>query len=439
MKYSLKNVINSLLLLISFVLFSCKENKVTVDLLIQAQKIADSKPSDALVLLDSIPNPENLDKDNYMQYIVTRTQARFKNGQDISNDTLIFEAQNYFDSRNDPHNSALAHFYAGNVYYKRDLPDKALDSYLNAEVYARSSGDNILTGKSLYNIGYQYYNQDVIDSAIVHYNQALACFDQEPDTDLLKMQLLYSLGSAYFTKEDIDSAFITYNKGLELATKLDNPKYLTIFVNHLGVALGEKGMYKEASEKLHTSLGKVTSTVDSLRIYLNLSILHNRTGGLDSAQFYGNLITIRLNEISNKYVLRSVYGALKETYKMQRNYAEALRYTDLHSKTNQEIHNEEQSLELLVADKNFGLNQKEKQHAIYIGQVRYWLIVGGGLLLSLLILFVFSFRLNKKHKKEYSLQVEKYDHLKYRLTKMSYDTDKLEAELKSILDDNDLK
>lgn len=440
MKNSLKIAI-CLLLYMPCILFSCKENMVTSELLLQAQRIADDNPSEALILLDSIHNPEALDKNIYMQYIVTRIQAKFKSGQDISNDTIIFQAQKYFDSRNDPHNSALANFYAGNVYYKRNNPDKALDSYLNAEVYARMSKDNILTGRSQYNIGYQYYTQDVMDSAIVHYKLALDYFERELNTDKLKMQLLYSLGSAYFVNRDIDSSYFTYSRGLELATKLDNKKFITIFTNHIGVALGEKGEYKEASNKLHTSLSNVTTTIDTLRIYLNLSILYNRTEQADSAKYYGGLISTRLNDITDKYVLSSVYGTLSETNKMQGYYAEALRYVDLQKETISIILDEEKSLELMNADKNFSLIQKDKQDAIFKGQVYFWLTITCGIIISLVILALLLFRLNKKDKREIALQVKKYDDLEYRLAMMSRETEKHKAEIISMLDDthNDKK
>lgn len=57
-----------------FFFFSCKKEDASFDLLKQAKSIADIKPLEALVLLDSIQNPESMDKDNYMQYITAYVQ-----------------------------------------------------------------------------------------------------------------------------------------------------------------------------------------------------------------------------------------------------------------------------------------------------------------------------------------------------------------------------
>ena len=272
----------SYLLLCSVVLLSCKENNSSATLLVQAQKMADNNPSEALSLLDSV-NVEDLNKDDYMQYIVTRVQAKFKNSQSIANDTLIFEARDYFDTKENPAQSALAHFYSGNVYYQRNIKGKALKNYIEADAYANVSKDTILKARSQNNIGHLYYEQDVMDSAIFHYRLALDCYDKVKNADQLKMQTIYSMGSAFYTNYDLDSAYYFYDKGLRLANELGDQKYQGIFTNHLGVVDRVKGNNEDAQIKLHSSLGQTTSCVDSLRIYLNLSKLYNTTQQVDSA------------------------------------------------------------------------------------------------------------------------------------------------------------
>lgn len=424
-------------LLFTLVLFSCKKDIIINDLLVQAQQLADEKPKEALILLDSIQSPESMDKENYMQYIVTRTQAKFKSGQDITNDTIIFEAQKYFDDSNNTHHAALAHFYAGNVYHTRDISDKALESYLNAEVYARLSEDNILTGKSLYNIGYQYYKQDMMDSTIVHYNLAFDCFDKEQDSDLLKMQLLYSLGTAYYANHDYDNSLLSINKGFDLADKNKNKRYLAVFNNQLGVIHRKKGESETAAKYFHTSLAQTRSAADSLRVYLNLSKLYTQTEQSDSAKYYSGMVTKRLSEIKDNHLLANIYGSLQESSKQQQDFPEALRYSELRKIVTDKIHDEEKSFELLVTDKNFSLIQKDKEIALYRYQLYFWFILSGVALVSLTLLFVLIVKLHRKHMKEIDLQKEKYRHLKEQLFSMSKEQSELEAEIKSMLDEEE--
>ena len=106
--------------LLAAILFcSCKKQNPSVGILVRAQSIVENNPQEALLLLDSIPHPQEMDKNHYMQYIVARVQARYKTYQDIKNDTLIVEAYKYFDDKNDPEKSALAHYYTSCVYNQK--------------------------------------------------------------------------------------------------------------------------------------------------------------------------------------------------------------------------------------------------------------------------------------------------------------------------------
>lgn len=419
----------------SFMVFSCKENPGSA-LLIQAQKLAENSPAEALALLDSIPNPEAMEKGEYMQYIITRTQAKYKDNQSVADDTLIFEAQRYFDTKGNTAQSALAHFYSGYVNYQNKKPDKALSSFMEAENYAREAHDNILTGRSHNNIGFQYYEQDIMDSAIFHYKLALDYYDKEKDTDaVLKMKAMYTLGSAFYVNYDLDSAFLYYSKGLELAKETGNQKYKDIFTNHEGVVLRVKGDYREAAGKLHDALTETVAAEDSVRIYLNLAKLFNSTQQADSAKYYTRLLLTRLPEIKDKYILSSIYGSLSKYNKLEGAYFEALQYADLSKNTNKEIASENQSLDLLKADKDFYLAKKDKQYSELLSSLYFYSSLGAVVLIVVLFFVVLAYRQNKKDKEIIRQEAEKYRKFKEYLISANKDYPQIEAEIKAMLED----
>ena len=99
-------------------LFSCQKNNSQEELLKKAEdSLVTGKPDVALNLLTSIQNPEKMGKDDYMQYVVTYVGAKKETNADVIADTLIFEAQNYFNGTKDYKNSAFANYYAGWVFY----------------------------------------------------------------------------------------------------------------------------------------------------------------------------------------------------------------------------------------------------------------------------------------------------------------------------------
>jgi hypothetical protein len=60
----------------------------------------EASPDTAAMYLDSILMPEKfLKKDKYMEYLVTKVQAKYKNYDDIKDDTNIFETKKYFDKK----------------------------------------------------------------------------------------------------------------------------------------------------------------------------------------------------------------------------------------------------------------------------------------------------------------------------------------------------
>ena len=103
----------------------------------------EDRPDSAMRLVDSIFYPEkSLRKPQYMQYLVTRVRARYKNYRPVAEDTLVFKATDYFVSKGkDPRRITLAYFYSGCVHRERKEYDKAMQHYKEAEHHAAQTGD----------------------------------------------------------------------------------------------------------------------------------------------------------------------------------------------------------------------------------------------------------------------------------------------------------
>ncbi len=91
-----------------------------------------------------------------MQYIVTYVGAKYETKADITGDTLIFEAQQYFNKKEDLKYTVLSNYYTAQLCDERGNFPKALESYMLAVSAADKSNNDLLAGKSLNNIGYIY-------------------------------------------------------------------------------------------------------------------------------------------------------------------------------------------------------------------------------------------------------------------------------------------
>ncbi|MDL2215190.1 tetratricopeptide repeat protein [Dysgonomonas sp. OttesenSCG-928-M03] len=349
-------------LLLALLLYSCREDvEVYSDYLSRGQSLVDTDPKKALITLDSISNPEEMDRDSYMNYIVTYVQAKFKAGQDISKDTLVFSARRYFENRGDVEKIAQANFYSGHIYFQQNnAQDKALEYFTLAEEWALKANNYKLAGRILNNIGYIYFDQDVMDSAIIYFDRALEVYEKEKDSDIYKLQALTNLGRAYDDIGDMNNARFYFSKALMLAEQTNSPHLATSFHN-LGVVLQELGDYSNASRHLHQALALNTLQQDSLKSYIQLLKLYARTNRMDSAGYYKREIEQRIPEISDYYALRHTYNVLSVYNERVGNLKEALRYSELERSTDQKITERNNAQKLFETNTRIYMERKQKE------------------------------------------------------------------------------
>lgn len=80
------------------------------------------------------------DMDN-MERTVLEVEGKFSRGEDISQDTSIFQARRYFNLTNDAEMKTLSALYSGCVYWQQNNYDSAMAALNEAIVTARSSED----------------------------------------------------------------------------------------------------------------------------------------------------------------------------------------------------------------------------------------------------------------------------------------------------------
>lgn len=164
----------------------------------------------------------------------------------------------------------------------------------------------------------------------------------------------------------------------------------------------------------HQALSQTTHTEDSLKLYLNLARTHSKINQLDSVRHYNNLISARLTEIKDNYIMNAIYATFSEYYKETGDYKEALRYSGLEKETNEEIQAENKAKELYEADKKIVLQQNQKWIDEYIKNQKLLVILSFGLLLlfSLIAYLFFAMRHMLRKQKEDMELLEFYYYLR---------------------------
>lgn len=82
-----------------------------------------------------------------MERLVMEVEGKFNRGEDISQDTSIFQARRYFNVTEDTEMKTLSALYSGCVYWEQNNYDSAMAALNEAIDLARSSEDLKLMGK----------------------------------------------------------------------------------------------------------------------------------------------------------------------------------------------------------------------------------------------------------------------------------------------------
>lgn len=373
---------------------SCLDNHKSA-LLEQAQNTVENEPLQALALLDSIYEPEEMSENDYMKYIVARVQAKYKTYKDITTDSSIFVARKYFEQKNEYRYAALANFYAGGVYLERKMPDKAFENFLRANYYANKTKDYILSGKALENIGHIYFQKGQMDSASLRYKEALSFYDKVEGVNLkMRLPAINMIGASYESIPDFDSAYVYFNKGLKLSQEADYPLFVTQFTHNLGILYCDMKDYPKAVDYLQKALEQGTNTTDSLKIYIHLAKAYSLSNKLDSAAYYVSVITQRLPNITNPAILEVIYNSLHEYYYQKGNLDEALRYSNLWKEANQKILENRSTEKLLNAENKFQMQIRQQEHE---AERDFFILLYITFIILLLLAFMFCRK--RKYKK----------------------------------------
>ncbi|MBQ8223256.1 MAG: hypothetical protein IJZ87_07960 [Bacteroidales bacterium] len=162
------------IVLVSLLLVSCSKQDTASRMLSMAQSCVETSPDTALIYLDSILIPEKfLKEEKYMEYHVTKVQAKYKNYDNIKGDTNIFEVKHYFNKKAQrPIFNAQGSEYRmyanlyGCVYEEMKEYEKALNDYKTAFTIAEATKDSLYMWRINNYIGNIFNKKNILGRSI---------------------------------------------------------------------------------------------------------------------------------------------------------------------------------------------------------------------------------------------------------------------------------
>ena len=152
-------------LLISCTKWGSRENS---HLIRQAQLLKEQTPDSALTLLDAV-NTSGFSKAERAEYNLLQIQAKRNAGMDVSAETGISDAREYFIRKKDPQKAALVCFYAAIVAEQKQTT-AAMEYYQEALEFSKNTDNKELQGKILWApLKTPKFSHTYLDLVINHY------------------------------------------------------------------------------------------------------------------------------------------------------------------------------------------------------------------------------------------------------------------------------
>lgn len=418
----------SLSLLLPLLIGACRPTpNAVVSALSQAEKFMDTNPDSALILLQQIPHPQQLNGKAQADYALLMTQAMDKNYMKQESDSLISLAVLYYDANRDLYvERGKAYYYYGRVMQELDRPGEAMESYLKAKKILDGSEQYKLLGSISEEMGHLNRKQELFESALGDYKTSFSFYVNGADS-LFISYAYRNIGRVFLFNNQSDSALWYYDKGLAIA-QLKGYASETSILQDMGMVYRAMGDYPQAERCFLASAEKETKKEYRCSDYLSLGYLYLKMEECDKAKKYLNLCIASSNLLTQAsgyeclYSLACKNGDLEQAivYKTQ---------TDSLRKVVQNRDNLALMADLQKRYDNEKLQRYNLQMTILNRNVLLYSI--GFLFLAILAILYFFYKshINKQRVKEIeeTIAANNKEIFRYKLEKTKYDELKGEA------------
>lgn len=285
----------------------------------QAELIMTEMPDSALNLLQSIDkNSLNSDRQKAL-YALLLSQALDKNYIDITDDSIISIAVNYFEYNDEPHYAMLAHYYNANIASNANRYSDCIIECMKAENIAKSLNDNFYLGMIYRQYAYIHnHTCNYIDE--LNYNKlSYNYFCKTNKVEHIKYAYL-DLATSYNNTKQFDKSITI------LENIINNPDYKndTVFIcealskyAHVQWLLGN---YNKTLNTIQTIQSKYKYPLNALD-YAHLTQLYIIKGDIDSANYYLKKAKVLAKSTIEK---STIENAIYRIHKHERNYNAAI-------------------------------------------------------------------------------------------------------------------
>ena len=230
-------------------------NSETNSLLDKAETLMQEQPKDALGLLDSLKQHPLKGKAINARFALLYSMALDKNYIDVTDDSLISIAENWYANKGSVKEKFMSHYYKGVVNKNAHEYPKAITAFSQALKFEEELNDNYLLGQ-LYNQMSSIYEKHYDYKKSLEFRSHSYKLFSEAGKTKHKNYALLGIASAYWDMADSNQDEIYnkseyyFNKALEEGVKTNYSILTTLASRYLFIQYVERELYDKAEKIL---------------------------------------------------------------------------------------------------------------------------------------------------------------------------------------------
>lgn len=318
----MKHAITSVVIIIAISLFGCSESCKVNDIFSKAEQLMDVKPDSALLLLQGVNTDELSTKEGKARHALLLSQAYDKNYIDLTNDSLINIAVEYYNGkRKYKRYDMLSHYYKARVQANSKAYTKSIVSASVAEKIAKEIEDYFYLGLIYQCFSANYNESNNSHEELRYIKMAHECFKLAGRRTHILSSFL-CIGIAHVANRNNEAAIRTYKQLLNTIDIEKDTKILGRCLHHYANVLSIDRKFSEAKDML-LQLYNIPQHKWNINDFCNLARAYNKENKRDSVLYYiDRAKEVVTSEVDSVFIYRVMY----EMKQSEKDYEGALWY-----------------------------------------------------------------------------------------------------------------
>lgn len=279
------------------------KEKTPLPELVHAESVMFDHPDSALHILEAMPMPSaRRDKENHALWCLLTSQAQVKLIMNISSDSLVRIAYNYYKPTDNARRKAMSALYMGDINYDLGNIEEAMQYYLEGKTEVEKTDDYKTGYLIMSSLGKLYLYRRLADYALEACTKAYD-YAVKDSSKRYQMTSLQNLARCYCISDKLTEAIDIYHKCSDLALEIGyrNNQYYYDVQSEIALVYTNSLQYEKSLEILKTFP----------KIYQHNSLIGTNylmLSQYDSAYLYLN----KALNTDNVYAKKAIYNSLYE-------------------------------------------------------------------------------------------------------------------------------